>query len=88
MLSKLYETGYDLHVANYVAYAHSDNKLYEDADHKKQAAKSDVERAFKMGRLLILDGAKYYLPVALLTTGVVVYNGTAAATYAVAADPA
>ena len=30
MLNTIYETGYDLHVANYVAYLHTDKKLYED----------------------------------------------------------
>lgn len=47
----LYETGYDLHVANYVAYLHTDKKLYEDEAHKTQAKKADVEKAFKLGRL-------------------------------------
>ena len=34
MLNTIYETGYDLHVANYVAYLHTDKKLYEDEAHK------------------------------------------------------
>ena len=36
MLNTIYETGYDLHVANYVAYLHTDKKLYEDEAHKVQ----------------------------------------------------
>ncbi len=34
MLKTIYETGYDLHVANYVAYLHTDKNLYEDEEHK------------------------------------------------------
>ena len=41
MLKPYYETGYDLHVANYVAYLHTDKKLYEDEAHKTQAKKED-----------------------------------------------
>lgn len=48
MLNTIYETGYDLHVANYVAYLHTDKKLYEDEAHKVQAKKADVEKAFKL----------------------------------------
>lgn len=46
MLNTIYETGYDLHVANYIAYLHTDKKLYEDEAHKVQAKKADVEEAF------------------------------------------
>ena len=44
MLNTIYETGYDLHVANYIAYLHTDKKLYEDGAHKVQAKKADVEK--------------------------------------------
>lgn len=84
MLKPYYETGYDLHVANYVAYGHTDNKLYEDAEHTTPAKKADVEKAFKLGRLIVLDGAKTYLPVALLAAGVVVTDGTTSTTCTVA----
>lgn len=86
MLKPYYETCYDLHVANYVAYLHTDKKLYEDEAHKTQAKKDDVEKAFKLGRLMIVDGAKTYLPIALLAAGVVVYDGTTATTCTVAAE--
>ena len=89
MLKTIYETGYDLHVANYVAYLHTDKKLYEDEAHKTQAKKADVEKAFKLGRLLIMGADKPYLPVALLAAGVVVTDGTTAVTCTAAdADPA
>ena len=55
MLNTIYETGYDLHVANYVAYLHTDKKLYEDEAHKTSAKKADVEKAFKLGRLMVVD---------------------------------
>ena len=89
MLKPYYETGHDLHVANYVAYLHTDKKLYEDEAHKTQAKKADVEKAFKLGRLLIMGADKTYLPVALLAAGVVVTDGTTAVTCTAAdADPA
>ena len=88
MLKTIYETGYDLHVANYVAYLHTDKKLYEDEAHKTYAKKADVEKAFKLGRLIIMGADKTYLPVALLATGVVVTDGTTAVTCTAAdADP-
>lgn len=89
MLNTIYETGYDLHVANYIAYLHTDKKLYEDEAHKTQAQKADVEEAFKLGRLIIIGADKTYLPVALLAAGVVVTDGTTAVTCTAAdADPA
>lgn len=88
MLKTIYETGYDLHVANYVAYMHTDKNLYEDEEHKTKARKADVEKAFKLGRLIIMGADKTYLPVALLAAGVVVTDGTTAVTCTAAdADP-
>ena len=76
-------------MANYVAYLHTDKKLYEDEAHKTQAKKVDVEKAFKLGRLIIMGADKTYLPVALLAAGVVVTDGTTAVTCTAAdADPA
>ena len=70
MLKPCYETGYDLHVANYIAYA-NEGKLYEDADHKTEAAQEDCEKAFKLGRLM----------VAKTSAGFVTYDGKTAVTY-------
>ena len=75
MLNTIYETGYDLHVANYVAYLHTDKKLYE-------------EKAFKLGRLIVVAADKTYLPVALVAAGVVVTDGTTPTTCTMAADEA
>lgn len=89
MLNTIYETGYDLHVANYIAYLNTDNKLYEDEAHEVQAKKADVEKAFKLGRLIVMAADKtYYLPVALMAAGVVVTDGTTATTCTMAADKA
>lgn len=89
MLNTIYETGYDLHVANYIAYLHTDKKLYEDEAHKVQAKKADVEEAFKLGRLIVMAADKtYHLPVALMAAGVVVTDGTTATTCTMAADEA
>ena len=88
MLNTIYETGYDLHVANYVAYLHTDKKLYEDEAHKVQAKKADVEKAFKLGRLIVMAADKTYLPIALLAAGVVVTDGTTPTTCTMAADEA
>ena len=92
MLNTIYETGYDLHVANYVAYLHTDKKLYEDEQvdeaHKVQAKKADVEKAFKLGRLIVMAADKTYLPVALMAAGVVVTDGTTPTTCTMAADEA
>lgn len=86
MLNSNYETGSDLHVATYMAYLHTDKKLYEDEAHKVQAKKADVEKAFKLGRLIVVAADKTYLPVAMMAAGVVVTDGTTATTCTMAAD--
>lgn len=86
MLKPNYESGYDLHVATYTAYLHTDKKLYVDAAHKTPAKKSEVEHAFMLGRLIIAAADKTYLPIALVAGGVVVTDGTTATTCTMAAD--
>lgn len=72
MLNKFYEQGKDLHVANYVAYGKTgDHKLYADEAYKETVAKAEIEDAFKKGRLVIVEGANYLVPVAFGTTGVI-----------------
>lgn len=88
MLKPIYETGYDLHVANYVAYGHTDKKLYEDADHTKPVKQADAEKAFSLGRLVVDDGTNAMQVIAASEDGFVTYDGTAAATWtAEEADP-
>lgn len=72
MLKKFYEQGKDLHVANYMAYGKTaDHKLYADEGYKKTVTKAEIEDAFKKGRLVIIEGANYLVPVAFGTTGVI-----------------
>lgn len=72
MLNKLYEQGKDLHVANYMAYGKTaDHKLYADAACKKTVTEDEIKDAFQKGRLIVVEGANYLLPVAFGTTGVV-----------------
>ena len=82
MLNKLYEQGKDLHVANYVAYGKTaDHKLYADEGYK------EIEDAFKKGRLVIVEGANYLVPVAFGATGVItVVTGETVKTQAWAAS--
>ncbi len=72
MLNKFYEQGKDLHVANYMAYGKpADHKLYADEAYKETVTKAEIEDAFKKGRLVIIEGANYLVPVAFGTTGVI-----------------
>lgn len=72
MLNKLYEQGNDLHVANYMAYGKTaDHKLYADAAFKKTVTEVEIKDAFQKGRLIIIEGANYLLPIAFGATGVV-----------------
>ncbi len=72
MLNKFYEQGKDLHVANYMAYGKTaDHKLYADSGLKETVTKAEIEDAFKKGRLVIIEGANYLVPVAFGTTGVI-----------------
>lgn len=88
MLNKLYEQGNDLHVANYMAYGKTaDHKLYADAAFKKTVTEVEIKDAFQKGRLIIIEGANYLLPVAFGTTGVVtVTSGETVKTQAWAAS--
>ena len=91
MLKKFYEQGKDLHVANYVAYGKTaDNKLYADEAYKETVTKAEIEDAVKKGRLVIVEGANYLIPIAFGTTGAVtVTAGDTVKTQAWAAsDPA
>ena len=81
MLKPYYETGYDLHVANYIAYADTDKKLYEDETHKIAVKKNDMERVFKLGRLMIQTADAVLLPFALTSAGVVCHDGSSAETF-------
>lgn len=91
MLHKFYEQGKDLHVVNYMAYGKTaDHKLYADEAFKKTVTEAEIKDAFQKGRLIIIEGTNYLLPVAFGTTGVVtVTAGETVKTQAwTASDPA
>lgn len=93
MLKKFYEQGKDLHVANYVAYGKTaDHKLYADEAYKETVTKAEIEDAVKKGRLVIVDGANYLIPIAFGATGAVTVTVTAGDTVKTqawaASDPA
>lgn len=91
MLKKFYEQGKDLHVANYVAYGKTaDHKLYADEAYKETVTKAEIEDAVKKGRLVIVEGANYLIPIAFgVTSAVTVTAGDTVKTQAWAAsDPA
>ena len=72
MLNKFYEQGKDLHVANYMAYGKTaDHKLYADSGLKETVTNTEIEDAFKKGRLVIIEGANYLVPVAFGATGAI-----------------
>lgn len=72
MLNKFYEQGNDLHVANYMVYGKTaDHKLYADATFKKTVTKAEITDALWKGRLLIVEGANYLVPVAFSAVNVV-----------------
>lgn len=89
MLTKFYEQGKDLHVANYLVYGKTaDHKLYADEKCTEKVTKAEIEDAFKKGRLVIVEGANYFVPIACTTDGVQTYDVTGAKVQAWAASAA
>jgi hypothetical protein len=91
MLNKLYEQGKDLHVATYMVYGKTaDHKLYADKALKETVTAAEIEDSFKKGRLVIVEGANFLVPVAFGTAGIVtVTAGETVKTQAwTASDPA
>lgn len=63
-MEKIFERVEDLHVRAVVVYGKTaDKKLYLESDYKTQAAAADVEKAFKLGALLVNDGTNLLVPV-------------------------
>ena len=48
-LKPFYDRTEDVHVGAYVAYGHTDGKLYADAEHKMKVSAADLGRAFTAG---------------------------------------
>ena len=90
MLKKFYEQGKDLHVANYIAYGKTaDHKLFADEKLTEKVTAAEIEDAFKKGRLVIVEGTNYFVPVTFGTAGVVTIDttGTLKAVTWTASDP-
>jgi hypothetical protein len=86
-LKPFYDRTEDVHVGAYVAYGHTDGKLYADAEHKMKVSAADLGRAFMLGRLIVCDGKNYYAPIAYAeATGVKTYDGTAAKSWTASAE--
>ena len=72
MLHKFYEQGKDLHVANYIVYGKTaDHKLYADKALKETVTTVEIEDAFKKGRLVIIEGTNYLVPIGFSAAGAV-----------------
>lgn len=63
-MEKIFERVEDLHVRAVVAYGKAaDKKLYLEADYKTLMSAADLEKAFKLGALLVNDGTNLLVPV-------------------------
>lgn len=86
-LNPFYDRTEDVHVGAYIAYGHTDGKLYADAEHKKKVPAADIGRAFMLGRLVVFDGKNYFAPVSYAeATGVKTTDGTTAKTWTASAE--
>ena len=68
----------------------ADHKLYADKALKETVTAAEIEDSFKKGRLVIVEGANFLVPVAFGTAGIVtVTAGETVKTQAwTASDPA
>lgn len=64
-MEHIYEKSKDLHIRKYIVYGKKeDSKLYADSTYKVKVNKADIEAAFMLGALLIVDASEYTVPVA------------------------
>lgn len=68
MLTPVYEKGKDVHVRHYLAYGHSDGKLYADADHTENVSADELFSACMYGALMVHNGTDYRPVVAFSKT--------------------
>lgn len=59
MLTPIYEKGSNIHVTHYLAYGHTDNKLYADAAHTVKTTAKELYDACMYANLLVHDGTDY-----------------------------
>ena len=74
-MEKIYEKGSSAHVGSFRVYAHSDNKIYEEAAHTNQVKAEDALKAFEEGRLQIVVSTDLLMASKIALTGATVYAG-------------
>lgn len=79
-MEKIYEKGTSTHVGCYRVYAHSDNKIYEEAAHTNQVKAEDALKAFNESRLQIVLSTDLLMASKITADGATVYAGGAAYT--------
>ena len=79
-MEKIMEKGTSVHVGSYKVYAHSDNKIYEDADHTNQVTAADALKAFTESRLQIALSTDLLMASKITADGATVYAGGVAYT--------
>lgn len=67
-LTPIYEKGKDVHVRHYLAYGHSNNKLYADKEHTVKVTAEELFNACMYGSLLVNDGTDYRPVIAFSET--------------------
>lgn len=76
-MERIYEKGSDTHIGSFRVYAHSDNKIYEEAEHTNQVKAADALKAFEEGRLQIVVSTDLLIASKIALTGATVYAGGA-----------
>lgn len=74
-MEKIYEKGTSTHVGCYRVYAHSDNKIYEEATHVNQVKAADALKAFNESRLQIVLSTDLLMASKITANGGTVYAG-------------
>lgn len=65
-MMKIFDQARDKNVATYLFYGKTaDKKLYYESDYKTQVTQTDLQDAFKKGRLLVIDGTTYLAAISL-----------------------
>lgn len=87
MLTPVYEKGKDVHVRHYLAYGHSDGKLYADEAHTAKVSADELFAACMYGALMVHNGTDYRPVVAFSKTEFKTLEDTPAMkTWAASAD--
>lgn len=74
-MEKIYEKGTSAHVGSVRVYAHSDNKIYEEAAHTNQVKAADALKFFTEGKLQIAVSTDLLMASKITADGSTVYAG-------------